>query len=236
MATQFAFGQIVTNGLVLALDAADRNSYVSGSTTWNSLLGTYSGSLFGSCSFSTGSPATFVNNITSFQSQSSYLSLNQIQFADQSSYTLDFWVKLNPTVQATFHSLVGYGSSNPWLPLFATTTNGSSWYLTFREAGAGTYNDFTTINYNISSNWANITLTADTSRNISLYLNGAFRETKTLLTSSLMLVSRIAGGYQSGFNEYNWQGSLSSAKFYNRTLPASEIAQNYNAVKSRFNL
>ena len=31
--------RIVTNGLVLALDAADRNSYVSGSTTWFDLSG-----------------------------------------------------------------------------------------------------------------------------------------------------------------------------------------------------
>ena len=37
-----AFGngpRIITNGLVLALDAADRNSYVSGSTTWTDLSG-----------------------------------------------------------------------------------------------------------------------------------------------------------------------------------------------------
>jgi hypothetical protein len=30
---------VVTNGLVLSLDAGDRNSYVSGSTTWFDLAG-----------------------------------------------------------------------------------------------------------------------------------------------------------------------------------------------------
>lgn len=39
MATQYANGKIVTDGLVLCLDAADRNSYVSGSTTWFDLSG-----------------------------------------------------------------------------------------------------------------------------------------------------------------------------------------------------
>ncbi len=37
MATQFAFGKIVTDGLVLALDAADRNSYPGSGTTWTDL-------------------------------------------------------------------------------------------------------------------------------------------------------------------------------------------------------
>ena len=39
MATQYAFGQIVTNGLVLSLDAADLNSYPSSGTTWRDLSG-----------------------------------------------------------------------------------------------------------------------------------------------------------------------------------------------------
>ena len=51
MAVQYANGKIVTNGLVLALNAADRNSYVSGSTTWYDLSGNYSGSLVNSPAF-----------------------------------------------------------------------------------------------------------------------------------------------------------------------------------------
>jgi hypothetical protein len=40
---------VVTNGLVLALDAANPKSYVSGSTTWNDLSGNnYNGTLSGS--------------------------------------------------------------------------------------------------------------------------------------------------------------------------------------------
>ena len=67
MAVQYAFGQIVTNGLVLALDAADRNSYVSGSTTWtdlsgNGLVGAQSGSTFPT--YNTGSGGNLVFNNT----------------------------------------------------------------------------------------------------------------------------------------------------------------------------
>ena len=55
MAVQYAFGQIVTNGLVLALDAADRNSYVSGSTTWRDLASGFSALITGPVTPSTGS-------------------------------------------------------------------------------------------------------------------------------------------------------------------------------------
>ena len=230
---------IITNGLVLQLDAANTKSYVSGSTTWGSVASTtYSGSLFQSCSFSPGQPATFINNITSYQSQSAYLTVTPtLTFNDLDTYTLDFWVKMRSGVEATYQSLTGRTSTNPWLPIRVYASDGSSWAPSFREAGLGTYNDFTPIsNYNIVNNWTNITFTADASRNISFYLNGALRQTQTLLTSSQMQITRVMGGYRSGLNEYNLQGSMSSAKFYNVTLTADQIAQNYNAVKTRFNL
>ena len=39
MATEYANGKIVTNGLVLSLDAADRNSYPGTGTTWRDMSG-----------------------------------------------------------------------------------------------------------------------------------------------------------------------------------------------------
>ena len=227
----------VKNGLVLSLDAANARSYVSGSTTWTSLLGTYSGSLFQSCSFATGSPAAFVNNINSFQSQSAYLTINDLQLFDQTNYTMDFWVKLRSGNISTLHSLAGWISTSPWLLLNVSANDGSSWYLSFREFSTATYYNFAAVtDYNIQNNWTNITLTADTSRNISFYLNGYFRQTTTMASSSFMRVTRIMGGYQSGFNEYNLQGSMASAKFYSTALTADQINQNFNATKGRFNL
>jgi hypothetical protein len=226
---------IVTNGLILALDASDQNSYVSGSTTWTSLVGSYNGSLIQSCSFSQGPPQTFTNNIT-LVTQTAYLSMTpELQLFDQTNYTLDFWVKLRSGNVSTLHSLVGWGSTSPWILLDVSANDGSVWQVKFRDLSAA-YNNFSSVsNYNISSNWANITLTADTSRNLSFYLNGTFRET-IVLTNSFMRITRIMGGYQSGGNGYNLQGSMSSTKFYNAALSAAEIQQNYNALKSRFNL
>jgi hypothetical protein len=228
----------VIDGLVLALDAANAKSYVSGSTTWGSVVGTYSGSLVQSCSFNPGQPATFVNNITSFQSQSAYLAVSPtLTFNDLDTYTMDFWVQLRSGVELNFQSLTGRGSTFPFLFLNVSATDGSSWYLAFREGTVGTYYNFNNItDYNIINNWTNITFTADASRNISFYLNGAFKQTRTVTTSTQLISTRIMGGYSSAQTFYNFQGSMSSAKFYNTVLTADQIAQNYNAVKSRFNL
>jgi hypothetical protein len=228
----------IQDGLLLALDAADQNSYVTGSTTWRDLLGTYSGSLFQSSSFTLGPPQAFVNNINSYQSQSAYLTVSPtLTFNDLDTYTLDFWVKLRSGVEVTAQSLTGRNSTNPWLSVNVNSADGSSWYLRFRELTAGTYYNFTDVtDYNIVNNWTNITLTADASRNISFYLNGAFRQTQNVTTSTYFEIRRIMGGYNSGNNFYNWQGSMAAAKFYSRVLSILEIQQNYNAQKTRFGL
>jgi hypothetical protein len=225
---------IVTNGLILAVDADDQTSYTSGSTTWTDLTGNgWGGSLIGSASFSSG-PDRFDTNCTTI-TDTGYLSTSsQLTFNDASSYTFDFWVKMRANAQVTLHSLLGRGSTSPWLLIDANLTSGLSWDLRFRDS-SGTYNIFTTITDTNIQSWTNVTITADTSRNLSLYVNGVFRET-IVLTTSLFYVSRIAGGYSSGGNQYNFQGSLASAKLYNTTLSATEIQQNYNALKSRFGL
>ena len=88
MATQYAFGKIVTNGLVLALDAADRNSYVSGSTTWNDLSGNaYNGTLTNVPTYSIANGG----NIT-FDGSNDYIAFTynfNVAFLGTSSYTLE---------------------------------------------------------------------------------------------------------------------------------------------------
>ena len=60
MATQYAFGKIITDGLVLCLDAADRNSYVSGSSTWRDVAGSNNGTLTNGPTFSSSNGGSIV--------------------------------------------------------------------------------------------------------------------------------------------------------------------------------
>jgi hypothetical protein len=45
----------------------------------------------------------------------------------------------------------------------------------------------------------------------------------------------IGGSDNTGYPGY-LSGSISNVRMYNRGLSASEVAQNYNATKARFNL
>jgi len=84
MALQYANGKIVTSGLILALDASDRNSYVSGSTTWTDVSGNgWGGSLIGSASFTTG-PNAFNTNCSTITDIGYLTPASQITFADAS--------------------------------------------------------------------------------------------------------------------------------------------------------
>lgn len=227
--------KIVTNGLVFALDASDRNCYVTGSTTWKDLTGVYSGSLVLSSSFVEGPVPTFFTNVTSFQSQSGYLSIGpQVEFFDQTEYTLDFWVKLNTNQDGLIQSLTGWGGTTNWLTI-SSSLAGDNWRISFRD-DFGNYNNFSSVSSSNSETWNNITLVVNSTRQSSLYVNSTLRQTLTYTSSSYFRARRILGGYASGNNFYSLQGSMASAKFYNAVLTQDQILQNYNALKSRFNL
>jgi hypothetical protein len=102
MSTQYAFGRIVTSGLVLALDAADRNSYVSGSTVWNDVSGNnYSGSLING--------PTFSNNSILFDGLDDYSNHGYIsQLYNTKTITYNLWLKWN----TTFNNRIIIGNEN----------------------------------------------------------------------------------------------------------------------------
>ena len=65
MSTQYAFGQIINNGLVLSLDAADKNSYPGSGTVWSDLSGNNNtGSLINTPTFSNINGGSFLFNGT----------------------------------------------------------------------------------------------------------------------------------------------------------------------------
>jgi hypothetical protein len=223
--------RIATDGLVLCMDPANVKSYPGSGTTWTDVSGNNNGnSLVGTITYSN---SVFNTNATNVTTESLLSTASLLTFPDASEYTFDFYVKLRSSAPATFHSLTGRQSTNPWLSIFPNDTSGASWYIRYRQGA--TYYNTVSINYNIQTNWANITVTADQSRNVRFYLNGVLQDT-IAIPSTLFYVSVLAGGYLSGGNYYCLQGSMSSVKMYNRTLSVNEIQQNFNALRGRFGI
>jgi len=79
-----------------------------------------------------------------------------------------------------------------------------------------------------NTNWTHQTIVMDGSTAQS-YRNGISSYTKSY--TSYTLYGNIVIG---GRINYNWHGDIALVKIYNRALSASEITQNYNALKNRF--
>jgi hypothetical protein len=227
---------IATDGLVLALDAANPRSYVSGSTTWNDLSGNNnSGSLVNGPTFSSANGGSIVFDgsndhvVTSDVTSSYYVSSN---------FTISTWVNVSST-NTGFRGIFGCFDDNT--PLSTTFTVYSFWIVSgeskfsFVTGGGGVY-VFIPANSNYQTDiWYNLTGT-----NIGgvsyFYINGILQSTTSNQTiSPPQHPVKIGRCYKNADNFY-YSGKIANGTIYTKALSASEILQNYNAQKSRYNL
>jgi hypothetical protein len=222
MATQYAFGKIVTNGLVLALNAADRNSYPGTGTAWTDISGNNNnGTLVNSPTFNSANGGNLVFNGTT-------------QYADCGN---------NSSVQITVGTISAWvRATSPGASFRSIIAKQGAWGLFFNDSILVTYdwgNDQTrTTGLNIADGtWKNTVMTftqtvGTPSSNAIIYLNGTSVLTTTVKHSYHIVNLQIAEANASQL----LNGNITNAQVYNRVLTATEIAQNYNAQKSRFGL
>ena len=220
--------RIVTDGLVLALDAGNTKSYPGSGTSWSDISGqgnngtltngpTYSSDNGGSIVFDGTNDYIDVSGTESFNAP---LSIN---------FTLSIW--MYPTKTGNWQGVFTKNrSTGTQVGLFLSSSN----EFVFGFSGSGG----NLIGSSFSTNtWYHVVLVqaANTSRKI--YINGSLDVTKTSTfgtTSSGSETFRL--GQASGVNEY-FGGRISNASIYNnKALTASEVKQNYNAFRGRFGI
>jgi hypothetical protein len=226
---------IVTNGLVLALDAGNTKSYVSGSTTWFDISGNNnSGSLVGNPVFSSGNGGSFAFNQTNYITRGTSINAG-------SNFSVFSWVR--PANIDIRNAIVGnsYNYTSTQGFYFATATN----YV-------GTLNAFfvsvgADVAYRMAANnsiqlnqWNYIgAVVTNGGSNIRLYANGV--ETSynfgTFSTNTILYdIAEFNIGRRITSATELFNGSIAQVKIYNRLLSQQEITQNYNATKTRFGL
>jgi hypothetical protein len=231
MATQYSFGKIVTDGLVLCLDAADRNSYVSGSLTWRDVAGSNNGTLTNGPTFNSSNGGSIVFDGVDDSCRST---LNS-QLSN--SFTFSAFVKPS-TIPSEVSGVVvsevaSYGNYWALLGLYQ-----SKWHWSLYN---GSNNPYIISNSTPVANiWTYITgvrnVVADT---LYFYVNGILDSSiNDSITSTPIYSAFNVGGQvsQPGGQNRLFNGSIASTQIYNRALSAAEVLQNYNAQKSRFGL
>ena len=224
MATLYSFGKIVTDGLVLALDAADKNSYPGSGTTWNDVSGN------GNSGTLTNGP-TFSNNSIIFDGVDDYaVSPNQISVvASGGNATIEAFVF--PTTSTGQRCIFNLGqdgvSFNYGMVLVDTTLRARNSNSDYVLGG--------TVSANV---WSHIAVVFTAAGAIG-YVNGiavGSNVTATVSTLSANAFYTIGRRAYNGATEF-FTGRIGLIRSYqNKALLASEILQNYNAQKSRFNL
>jgi hypothetical protein len=216
---------IITNGLILSLDAANSKSYQSGSTTWYDKSGyNNNGTLTNGPTYNSANGGSIVfDNIDDYATASS----SAFTFGT-GDFTLDVWVK--PL------SFTGYGHM---LSLPDQTTFTLKFDTVNDSPGGGIIYYYPYTNYGNTPLWK---ATVNTWYNITLvrfynvgytYLNGSFTGNSgafnnNITTQNLFIHKGNGGEYASS--------QIATIKMYNRALSATEVLQNYNATKGRFNL
>lgn len=213
--------RIVTDGLVLCLDAGNSKSYPGSGTTWTDLSGNgNNGTLVNGVGYNSNNVASLV-----FDGSNDYVSGN---ITTINSWSMCIWyLSTDITSQAVFYPFSGTTSSNG-LGFGGTFDINivNRWYFF-----DGT-NIFSSINTAITTNiWYNLVVTKN-STIYNLYTNGSL----SLNGSGVNLSLTQYNLGRRGDNQWYSKGNISQVSIYNRALSAQEIQQNYNALKGRFDL
>ena len=222
--------KIVTDGLVLCLDAANIRSYSTTGTTWTDLTKNgWNGTLVNSPGFNSSNLGSI-----SFDGTNDYVRVSDITTIT-TQITVEAWVFANSI--GSYNSMVAqYRTGNPATSSWILETFGSNAYF-FIANGASLASG--SISFETGS-WKHFVGTYNGST-VKLYKDSILSPTTGTIAAmnNSSLNINIGALYSSGGAEGSdglWNGRISQVKIYNRALTDSEVLQNYNANKSRFGL
>ena len=230
----FTGPNIVRDGLVLALDAANIKSYPGSGTTWNDLSGNdNNGTLTNGPTFNSDNQGSIV-----FDGTNDEVRLNGVGISSWSEpFTMEVWMYI-PTGAVWANTRLS--------TIFAVVGSYSGMYGLARwptEGQAGLYvrGDNGSISSTITGlardTWHNL-VGVWTGSQASLYYNGALTSgpngsARTGVPDTVTLTLGLARAFSGSTGTY-FEGRMSIARYFNKALTASEVLQNYNATKGRF--
>ena len=211
--------RIVSNGLLIYLDAANTRSYSGSGITANGLVGGIGGTLVNGVGFTTLNSGVFT-----FDGTNDYINFGNSSEVQQSSGTLSAWAK----------------ASSPGSGYRGIIAKQGAYGLFYVDGVLVAYDWPADVprstGINIADNtWKNVVLTyqSGVSNGTRIYINGV-----SVLTTTITILSQVGnlfGGAEANASQFS-SCQASSFKMYSRVLTATEVLQNYNATKKRYAL
>jgi hypothetical protein len=226
-----AFKSIVTDGLVLFLDASFPTSYPNYGDGWFDMSGNFNnGTLINGPTYSTDGGGSIV-----FDATNDYVNIpynSTISLPDSySNFTVEIATKIDivppATNQVVLSQAAGGGTTRTWMRYFIssgkfdTGLGGTALSLTSLTPVAGTI-------YVLNLKYESGTL--------YIGYNGAFYDSSVRTVDENATGDIRIGSNSAATQGAWWDGSVYFVRFYNRALSSAEILQNYNASKERLGL
>lgn len=216
--------KIVTDGLVLCLDAANAKSYPGTGTTWFDLSGNgNTGTLVNGVGYNSGNGGSLV-----FDGSNDFVSLID-NLGNPQQFAVAFWC---------YPTALNVNANNNYRRIFipgGASTNGDNSILieqigniSFRIPGGSTAN-FQATGFSGINQWGYVTCVYNQTHR-QIYFNGSF----VSQTAEAGATVDFGSPQICGPNSQQFQGNIANFKIYNRALTPQEIQQNYNALKSRY--
>jgi hypothetical protein len=242
-------GNIVTNGLILNLDAANPRSYPQpyNGTTWSNLVAVSSslaGSLVNGVGYTGSNGGALV-----FDGTNDYTAMTGNTFnyspGTTGELTLEAWVYATgpfstypPENITAIGGIIGQGIYN----------NTTGWGLGIQRAGAGSFQyEFQTRNVSIASittkadfttgSWSHVVGSFTRNDFSRIYLNGNLAGSASSTPyNGITLTPNIndAAIGRAGGSNFSIGGRVAIGRLYNRPLTSTEVLQNFNATRARF--
>ena len=228
--------RIVTDGLVLCLDAANPKSYPGSGTTWYDLSKseytftstnppTFSLDDSGNKCFEFSGAGKYFDSTTNSPFSGNMFDISVIAIVNQFS-TGSFYGILTQNEQDGFDSMAflslnGKFGTDHWSPggrrLSNAANNNEIYHIVWTIPSWGTHQDSTT----------------------KIYLNGVEQNTEEYSRDTVgNLVSDVfrIGNWQLNRADMDFQGRIYSVMAYDRVLTQAEIKQNFNTIRSRYGI
>jgi hypothetical protein len=212
--------KIVTDGLVLALDAGNTKSYPGSGTTWYDKSGNArNGTLINGPTFSSANGGSIV-----FDGTDDKVQFSSALLTGTGDFTLSSWVKRS-TPNTIDYIMGNYGLANDGVELYYNTNN-----ISFYSNGIYVTSPIT----HTDTNWHLISATR-ISGTASVYFDITLEKTGSLnVNIPGNNPFTLGNGYD--YNSEALIGNIAVSLIYNKGLSASEIQQNFNALRGRYGI
>jgi hypothetical protein len=216
---------VVKDGLVLYLDAGNDLSYPGSGTLWRDFSGFgNNGTLVNGPTYSSANGGSIV-----FDGSNDYVGFGVINFTSGTSITIEVWVKPNSS-QNTYANILDYGHSFGGFTIQQDASNTNQYYFAYYNGSSYDVTPTITLNSNSFTHLVFVKSGTSTIGYVNsvntVSITGSVNFTGSGITFNL--------GKWHGGREFN--GNIASTKIYNRALSATEVSQNFNALRSRYSI